>query len=72
MFNERISYEVTLRFGGINSTTTANNSVCTPLCSVVFTHRGFNCRNFTVYLQAVNSAGKSDITTISDSVPGKC
>ena len=71
MFNERISYEVTLRFGGTNSTTTANNSDCAPLCSVVFTRRGFNGRNFTVYLQAVNSTGKSDITTISDSVLGK-
>ena len=72
-FSERISYEITLMFAETNFTITANNSICTPLsrCDAVFVHRGFTGRNFTVYLRAVNSVGKSNISTYSDVILGK-
>ena len=63
-------YTITLNWNGINYTTIENNSVCTSdsLCSITFNISVSVSEisgNLTVYLQAVNNIGGSNITTVS-------
>ena len=61
---------ITLNWNGVNYTTTENSSVCASdsLCLIIFNISVSSSEingNLTVYLQATNNIGGSNITTLS-------
>ena len=61
---------ITLNWNGVNYTTTENSSVCASesLCSITFNisvSASEISGNLTVYLQATNNIGKSNITMVT-------
>ena len=77
-FKERLYYQAVLFLDGVNFTTTVNSNFCatTPsVCSVAFNASSEKTvsrrNNYTVSIQAINSVGKSNTTTISGFLLGK-
>ena len=68
---------ITLNWNGVNYTTTENSSVCASdsLCSITFNISVSSSEisgDLTVYLQAINNIGRSNITTVSVGKQKQC